>query len=137
MQLPQTCLLQNHYCTNVNTGPVAENVLLWPGWARMEHNSDLQIYQNTLQGIKIICLSMLQTKRTAVERKTTQKSSSFSISPTPNQKWTIKLSLLKPANKMSALISDNPPQIHPRIFCKYKKKQTISKQNNHEKGEER
>lgn len=34
--------------------------------------------------------------------------------------------LLKPANKMSALISDNPPQIHPRIFYKYKKKQTTN-----------
>lgn len=27
---------------------------------------------------------------------------------------------------MSALISDNPPQIHPQIFCKYKKKQTTN-----------
>lgn len=43
---------------------------------------------------------------------------------------------------MSALISDNPPQIHPRIFCKYKK-ETNNKQlqnkttQNKEKGEER
>lgn len=36
----------------MNIGSVAENFLLWAGWARLEQDSDLQTYQNSLQRIK-------------------------------------------------------------------------------------
>lgn len=74
-------------------------------------------------------------RNTVVETKTPQKSMNVYI-PHPISKKEQKLSLLKQArNKISAFISDNPPQIHPRIFCKYKKKQkTQNKTTTTKKG---